>query len=179
VLAVFLFLGFWVLLALGLFFVAIRGGIGGARAAVQTQGRVGRAGLHSIFVFIYIGFGVVIPIALLTGNHANASARIGGLKLTAAEKTGRTLFGEHCGVCHTLAAANAIGKVGPNLDQIQPADALVLKTIANGCLQNASASDPTTQDEVCLGEGTMPSGILQGDDATDVAAFVARVAGKE
>jgi mono/diheme cytochrome c family protein len=177
VLAVILFLGFWVLLALGLFFIAIRGGIGGARAAVQTQGRVGRAGLHSIFVFIYIGFGVVIPIALLTGNHANASAQIGGLKLTSAEKTGRTLFGEHCGVCHTLAAANAIGKVGPNLDQIQPADSLVIHTITNGCLQNASPSN--NPNEVCLGQGTMPSGILQGTDETDVAAFVARVAGKE
>jgi mono/diheme cytochrome c family protein len=175
VLAVILFLAFWVLLALALFFIAIRGGVGGARATLQSHGRGGRAAMNSIFVFIYIGFGVVTPIAILSGNHANASAQVGGVKLTADERTGRTLFGEHCGVCHTLAAANAIGKVGPNLDQIQPADSLVLKTIANGCLQNA----PSTSDESCLGEGTMPSGIVQGRDATDVAAFVARIAGKE
>ena len=31
------------------------------------------------------------------------------------------LFGENCAVCHTLAAANAVGKVGPNLDQLEAA----------------------------------------------------------
>jgi mono/diheme cytochrome c family protein len=175
VLAVILFIAFWVILALSLFFIAIRGGIGGARATLHSQGRVGRAAMNSMFVFVFVGFGVVAPIAILTGNHANASAQVGGLKLTKPEKTGRMLFGEHCGVCHTLAAANAIGKVGPNLDQIQPAVSLVLKTINNGCLQNA----PSTSQLSCLGYGTMPSGILQGTDATDVAQFVARVAGKE
>ena len=174
-LAVILFIAFWVILALSLFFIAIRGGIGGARSTLQTQGRVGRAAMNSMFVFVFVGFGVVVPIAILTGNHANASAQVGGLKLTKAEKTGRMLFGEHCGVCHTLAAANAIGKVGPNLDQIQPAVSLVLKTISNGCLQNA----PSTSQLSCLGYGTMPSGIVQGTEATDVAEFVARVAGKE
>jgi mono/diheme cytochrome c family protein len=177
VLAVILFIAFWVLTALALFFIAIRGGIGGARATLHTQGRVGRAAMHSLFVFLYVGFGVAAPIAILTGNHANASAQVGGLKLTSAEKTGRMLFGEHCGVCHTLAAANAVGKVGPNLDQIQPAQSLVLKTINYGCLQNASAK--SNPDESCLGYGTMPSSILEGQDAADVAAFVARVAGKE
>jgi len=175
VLAVVLFIAFWVILALSLFFIALRGGIGGARQTLHTQGRVGRAALHSVLVFVVVGFGVVAPIAILTGNHANASAQVGGLKLTSAEKTGRTLFGEHCAVCHTLAAANAIGKVGPNLDQIQPAESLVLKTINNGCLQNA----PSTSDESCLGFGTMPSNIVEGQEETDIAAFVARVAGKE
>ncbi len=175
---VILFIAFWVILALSLFFIAIRGGVGGARATLHTRGRIGRAAMNSMFVFVFVGFGVVAPIAILTGNHANASAQVGGLKLSRAEKTGRQLFGEHCGVCHTLAAANAIGKVGPNLDQIQPSESLVLKTISNGCLQNAPTSGPNS-DEACLGFGTMPSGILQGSDATDVAAFVARVAGRE
>ena len=46
------------------------------------------------------------------------------------------MFGEHCGVCHTLAAANAVGKVGPNLDVIQPTEQLTLHTIMYGCLPN-------------------------------------------
>ena len=62
---------------------------------------------------------------------------------------GRELFGEHCGVCHTLAAANAIGKVGPNLDTLQPPASLVLNTIDNGCLPNA----PSGSAEHCLGQG--------------------------
>jgi mono/diheme cytochrome c family protein len=177
VLAVILFIAFWVILAVTLFFIAIRGGTRGARGAFQSQNRKARALMNSAFVFVYIGFGVVAPIAILTGNHANASAQVGGLKLTAAEKSGRALFGAHCAVCHTLAAANAIGKVGPNLDQIQPTEALVLKTINNGCLQNAGPNNNPS--EVCLGQGTMPSNILQGRTATEVAAFVARVAGKE
>jgi mono/diheme cytochrome c family protein len=176
-LAVLLFILFWVVVGLGVFFIAIRGGIGGARAALRST-RGGRLALGLSISFVYVAFGVGLPIALLVGNHANASKQIGGLKLTQAEKTGRMLFGEHCGVCHTLAAANAIGKVGPNLDLIQPSEALVLRTLENGCVQNAPATGPGSN-QTCLGQGTMPPNIVQGRDATDVAQFVARVAGKE
>jgi mono/diheme cytochrome c family protein len=175
VLAVILFIALWVVLALGLFFIAVRGGVGGVRAVLQTQTRGGRKVMVALFVIVYLGFGIGIPLAFLTGNHANANSQVGGMKLTPAMKSGRELFGEHCGVCHTLAAANAIGKVGPNLDMLQPTRQLVLNTIANGCLQNAPPSSPQT----CLGQGTMPAGILQGRQAQDVAAFVAKVAGKE
>ncbi len=174
-LATIIFLAFWVVLALGLFFVAIRGGLGGARATLQTQSRGGRKALGFIFAVIYIGFGAAIPLAFLTGNHANASSKVGGIRLTAAEKRGRELFGQDCGVCHTLAAANAVGKVGPNLDTLQPPASLVLNTINNGCLQNPPNSSPAA----CLGFGTMPAQLVEGKDAQDVANFVARVAGKE
>ncbi len=177
-LAVLLFILFWVVLAAGVFFVAIRGGVGGARAALQSSSRGGRRVMGLTMAFVYIAFGVGVPIVLLAGNHANASKQVGGLKLTQAEKTGRVLFGEHCGVCHTLAAANAIGKVGPNLDQIQPSESLVLHTLQNGCVQNAPSKGPSSS-QTCLGQGTMPANIVQGHDAADVAQFVARVAGKE
>jgi mono/diheme cytochrome c family protein len=176
-LAVLLFILFWVVVGAGVFFIAIRGGVGGARTALRTT-HGGRLVTSLAIAFVYVAFGVGLPIALLVGNHANASKQIGGLKLTQAEKTGRTLFGEHCGVCHTLAAANAIGKVGPNLDQIQPSESLVLRTVQNGCVQNAPATGAGSN-QTCLGQGTMPPNIVQGHDATDVAQFVARVAGKE
>jgi mono/diheme cytochrome c family protein len=162
-------------LALGLFFIAARGGLGGARATFQRQSLGARRAFVVIFAIVYVGFGIAIPLAFLTGNHANANDQVGGNKLTAAEKHGRELFGENCGVCHTLAAANAVGKVGPNLDQLQPPEKLVADTIANGCLQNPPPNSPSQ----CLGQGTMPADLLQGKDATDVAQFVARVAGKE
>ena len=174
-LAVALFIAFWVVLALSLFFVAVRGGVVGARQTIQTQSRGGRKAINVVFVFVYVVFGVAIPVLILTGNHANANSQVGGIKLTAGEKTGRELFGEHCGVCHTLAATNAIGKVGPDLDTLQPPSQLVLDTINNGCLQDP----PPNSNETCLGYGTMPSGILQGRQAQDVAAFVGKVAGKE
>jgi mono/diheme cytochrome c family protein len=175
-LAVWLFVAFWVVLGVGLFFVAIRGGIGGVRETLQLQGPGARRFFGMSFVVIYLGFGLALPALFLTGNHANANAQVGGLKLSAAEKTGRELFGQHCGFCHTLAAANAIGKIGPNLDTLQPAESLILRTIANGCLQSPG---PGQSAETCLGYGTMPANILQGQQAADVAKFVARVAGKE
>ena len=174
-LAVYLFLAFWVVLALGLFFVAARGGVGGARAALQTQSRAGRRVMGTVFAIVFVVFGVGLPIAFLTGNHANASSQIGGIKLTAAEKRGRVIFGEQCAVCHTLAGANAIGKVGPNLDVLKPPASLVLNTINNGCVQNPPPNSP----ETCLGEGTMPANVVQGRDAQDVSDFVAKVAGRE
>jgi sulfite dehydrogenase len=170
------FVAFWVVLAFGLFFVAVRGGPAGARKALQTQSRGGRKGIVLILAIVYIGFGVAIPLAFLTGNHANASNQIGGIKLSSSDKVGRELFGEHCAVCHTLAAANAQGKVGPNLDTLKPPQSLVLHTIQYGCLSNPpSTSDPQN----CLGQGVMPANVVEGADAQKVASFVAKVAGKE
>jgi mono/diheme cytochrome c family protein len=174
-LAVWLFVAFWVVLGVALFFVAIKGGIGGVREVFQTQTLGARRFFSVSFVVLYVGFGLVLPAVLLNGNSANANAQVGGIKLTNAEKTGRELFGQHCAFCHTLAAANAIGKIGPNLDTLQPAESLVLHTIQNGCLQ----SPPSGSSQTCLGNGTMPANILQGQQADQVARFVARVAGKE
>jgi mono/diheme cytochrome c family protein len=175
VLATILFLAFWVVIALALFFVALRGGLGGARAAIQ--GKSGRLSRFAVvcFVVIYIGFGVAVPLAFLSGNKANASSQYAGIKLTAAQKRGRELFGQNCGVCHTLAAANTNGKVGPNLDSLKPPYGLVLNTINNGCLQDPGSSSS----EQCLGYGTMPAQILEGKDAQDVASFVSKVAGQQ
>jgi mono/diheme cytochrome c family protein len=173
-LSVILFVGLWVVLGIAIVFVAIRGGLSGARDAFHTQSIGGRKAVGTIFAITYLGFGVALPVFLLTGNHANASNQVGGIKLNASEKRGRELFGEHCGVCHTLASANAVGMVGPNLDVLQPPKSLVANTIANGCLQSPPPGSPAT----CLGQGTMPAALVQGRDAEDVAAYVARVAGK-
>jgi mono/diheme cytochrome c family protein len=175
-LAVALFIALWAVVGLGLFFVAIRGRAGRARAEARAPATTARRAAGLVYLFVYLAFGIALPLVFLTGNHSKASKQIGGLKLTASEKRGRELFGQHCGVCHTLSAANAVGQVGPNLDQLQPSESLVLKTIQNGCLQNPRPSQPS---QTCLGYGTMPSSILLGNQATAVAQFVARIAGKE
>lgn len=168
-LAVAAFSGFWVLVALILFLIAARPG---------RSGRYSRAGTRSsvtMFVVTTAVFGLALPALTLTGNHNNASAQVGGLTLTAGQKAGRELFGEHCGVCHTLAAANAAGKVGPDLDVLQPSYSVVLRTINNGCLPNA----PSGSSQSCLGMGVMPADVVQGRQAQQVAAYVAKVAGRE
>ena len=174
-LGVALFIAFWVLLALVVFFVA---GFGrrGERAAALTPTRRGGRATALLLVVLYVGFGVAIPALFLHGNSAHANRQVGGVKLTPGEKKGREQFAFSCGFCHTLAAANVAGKVGPNLDQLKPSKSLVLHTIANGCLPNASGSNSS---QACLGQGVMPAGILQGQLADQVASFVAAVAGKE
>jgi len=172
-LGVVLFIAFWVLLAAAVFWLA------GRRPAGERHDRTfayrGSRSLALTMVVLYIAFGVAVPLIFLHGNHANANAQVGGNRLTAAERRGREIFAFRCGFCHTLAAANATGKVGPNLDSLRPPASLVLNTINNGCLPNPPANSP----QQCLGQGVMPAQIIQGQDAADVAAFVAKVAGRE
>jgi hypothetical protein len=163
VLGVALLIAFWVILGLGTFFIAMSGGLRGARSSLQAKSPGGSRLASLALVIIYAGFGIAIPVTLLTGNHANASSQYDGIKLNANDKAGRILFGQHCAICHTLAAANAVGKVGPNLDVLQPPKSLVLTTIQNG---------------LSVGDGTMPQGIVVGKQASDVADFVSTVAGK-
>jgi mono/diheme cytochrome c family protein len=173
VLPVLFFAAFWVVLGLGVLLFGVRGGPGGARGS--EPGWRERRVLGVTLAVVYVAFAIVLPVVFLVGNRNSANGQVGGSELTQAEKHGRELFGQHCGLCHTLAAANAVGKVGPNLDTIQPTEQLVLHTIAYGCLQNP----PSGSQEACLGEGTMPAQVLQGVDAENVAKFVSKVAGKE
>ncbi len=140
----------------------------------SVDGRGSNTIVAVVFTFVTLGLGIALPLIILHGNDANASNQVGGVKLTAEAKSGRILFGEHCAVCHTLSAANAIGKVGPDLDTLKPPKTLVLHTIANGCLPNATGSNAN---EVCLGQGVMPAEVVTGKQAQDVASFVAEAAG--
>ena len=45
---------------------------------------------------------------------------------------GKAIFTAECSSCHTLKAAGATGTVGPNLDQLKPADAVVQRQVTNG-----------------------------------------------
>ena len=171
-LAVAAFVAFWIIVALGL--VMIAGRAGGARPSRGVTRAASQSAL-TLFVVTAAVFGIALPIVMLIGNHDNANAQVGGIKLSQGERAGRELFGQHCGVCHTLAASNSVGKVGPNLDLVMPSETLVLHTINNGCLPNA----PTGSPETCLGYGVMPSDVVTGRQAQQVASFVAKVAGKE
>jgi cytochrome c6 len=139
----------------------------------EADGRGSNTVVAVLFIFVALGLGVALPLVILHGNHANASKQVGGVELTAQSKSGRMLFGQHCAVCHTLAAANAIGKVGPDLDLLKPPAAEVLHVIENGCLPNVVADE----NEACLGQGVMPAQVVSGRDARDVASFVAQAAG--
>ena len=84
--------------------------------------------------------------------------------------TGKKLFATNCGSCHTLAHANSTGTVGPNLDDAFRQDRIdgVKGTSIQG-LVSYWIEYPNTQ-------GAMPSMLVKGQDAQDVAAYVAHVA---
>lgn len=173
--AVLIFISVWVVLGLILFLASTRGGMGGGRPVFGSRSRASGRGMAAAFILAFLAFGVALPIIFETGNRTHANGQVGGMKLTADEKSGRELFQEHCAMCHTLAAASASGPVGPNLDDLKPGYDLVMHTIQNGCLPNAQPGDP----QACLGNGVMPANIVQGQMARQIAAFVSRVAGRE
>ncbi len=160
----------WVLLGLGVFFVAMRGGARGARESLHTESRAGQR-FVTLGVVVLFAFGLAVPAIVLAFNGAHkASVADGGVKLNGEQQKGRELFAKACAVCHTLAATKSVGRVGPNLDVRVGVDiatpagrkALVLGAITEGRAR---------------GLGQMPALLYQGKEAEDVASFVAAVAG--
>jgi mono/diheme cytochrome c family protein len=164
------FILFWVILGLGTFFVAMRGGPRGARESLHTESKAGHR-LVTLGVVVLFAFGLAVPAIVLAFNADHkASVAVGGLHLTAAQQEGRELFAKSCAVCHTLQATKSVGRIGPDLDVRVGDDistaagrkALVLNAIAEGRAR---------------GLGQMPALLYQGKEAEDVASFVAAVAG--
>lgn len=86
---------------------------------------------------------------------------------------GKTLFAERCGACHVLERAGTTGVAGPDLDEaFGPArrDGLGENTV-QGVVRQQIANP--------LRDSQMPADLVTGDDARDVAAYVAAVAGQE
>jgi mono/diheme cytochrome c family protein len=153
---------------------AVKGVFDGLRGALQTTSRSGSRMLNGVLAMVMVGGVIALPAVFIIGNRDNSDAQVGGIRMNASERSGRELFAEHCAVCHTLAADNAVGKTGPNLDVLKPPKSLVLHTIANGCLQKLVAKN---YNSICLEYGNMPADIVEGRQAQDIAAFVARIAG--
>jgi mono/diheme cytochrome c family protein len=164
------FVLFWIVLGLGVFFVAMRGGPRGARESLHTDSKLGQRAM-TLGIGLLFAFGLVVPTLVLAFNGEHrASVAVGGLHLNAQQQKGRELFSRSCAVCHTLAATKSVGRIGPNLDVRVGQDiaasagrkALVLSAIAEGRAR---------------GLGQMPAMLYQGKEAEDIASFVAAVAG--
>jgi cbb3-type cytochrome c oxidase subunit III len=99
-------------------------------------------------------------------------------------QNGQNLFSSSCAACHTLQAANAHGTIGPNLDNAFAFDrkqGYPDSTIENVVLdQIRLGSGPIatyTTGKHFTPQTPMPANIVTGQDAIDVAAYVASVAG--
>ena len=150
----------------------------GAAGTSATEPATGRAGPWAwVLALIYVGFGIVLPVVFLIGNHNNANAQVGGIKLTAAEKNGRELFGQHCGaVPH--AGRGQRGRQGGTEPRRDPADrsSWCCTRSQNGCLPEPAVGLARRRAWV---RGRCRPTWCRASTRTDVAKFVAKVAGKE
>jgi mono/diheme cytochrome c family protein len=162
--AVLVFTLVFVALGLSVLFVALSGGPSGARKRMASQSRRTRRIALFNFVVAVLVLGLGIPAAVIATVEArNDIPEANVSNLTAAEKRGREHFGQRCANCHTLKASNAVAQVGPNLDTRRPNKVLVLDAIRKG----RSA-----------GNGQMAADLVEGKDADDVAAYVAKAVGQ-
>jgi len=152
----------WVVLGAGVVLVAMSA-TRKPRAEDDRGSRAGRLAFGVGLTLLVVLGAIAIPAVVMIDNaDSNAEAK-GGVDLTAAEVRGRELFATNCAVCHTMSASNAVGRVGPNFDVLRPPKALVLDAIKNGRAR---------------GVGQMPANLVSGEDAQDVADYVAALAGR-
>ncbi|MEA2267599.1 MAG: cytochrome [Solirubrobacteraceae bacterium] len=151
----------FIVIGLAVVFAAFSGRRGSAERAPGPS----RRDRHAVGVgvgLVVLLLGVVVPgFVLARGESADVAP--GGVRLSAAEQSGRQVFTERCATCHALSASNAVGKVGPSLDQLRPPKALTLDAIEKGRAR---------------GQGQMPAGLVDGEEAEHVAAYIAKVAGR-
>jgi mono/diheme cytochrome c family protein len=83
---------------------------------------------------------------------------------------GKALFIEKCAACHALARAGTAGTVGPDLD------AAFRRARADGFGADTIAGVVEQQIDHPRRGSRMPADLVTGDDAEDVAAYVAKVA---
>ena len=123
--------------------------------------------------------------ALLAAGIVAASVVLGGCNLADSGTNlvnGKEQFVAKCASCHVLERAGATGVVGPNLDEaFQRArkDGFGESTFEG--LVHAQILNPAKNpqiDPVTKRQASMPAKLVTGDDAEDVAAYVASAAAK-
>jgi mono/diheme cytochrome c family protein len=137
-----------------------------------------------IFGLLVAFLAVLIPWLAF---RSNGDAAAGAEKVAANLETGQSLFQTNCGTCHTLHAAGTDGNFAPNLDEL---------LAPNGPPEAASPEEEEAAEKDIAGvksrvlnaiehgfdspttPGRMPPGILSGEQAQEVANFVAHTAGE-
>ncbi len=157
----------FVALGLGVVALALRSG----RKANTKPSRSGQRSALLATGLTALAFGFAVPALVLAYNAGGQSKGApGGVELTADQQEGREIFAKNCSTCHQLAAANAVGRVGPSLDAIIP-------PIADKKARIAFIDDAVTNGRA-RGMGQMPKGLIDGTDQERVSDFIATAAGR-
>jgi mono/diheme cytochrome c family protein len=133
--------------------------------------------------FVVFGLVVVVLAVLIPwlAFRSDGDAARGAQEVPSDLKGGQSLFQTNCGTCHALYAAGTDGNYGPNLDVLLapagppegPSAASTIKATEGRVLNAIEVGvDSTTT------PGRMPGGILNEEQAEEVAEFVARTAGE-
>jgi mono/diheme cytochrome c family protein len=133
----------------------------------------------------FVAFGLLVAVLAVLipwlAFRADGDAETGAQEVPAGLEAGQSLFQTNCGTCHTLYAAGTDGNYGPDLDVLlapsgPPEGSSAASTIkaTEGRVLNAieQGVDGSTT------PGRMPGGILNEEQAKEVAEFVARTAGE-
>lgn len=110
----------------------------------------------------------VATVAVATGCDAQEDAD---------HDNGRALFTDKCGTCHALDEAATAADVGPDLDaafanaRASGMDEDTIEAVVQSQIANPREADPEATNVY------MPADLVTGQDAEDVAAYVADVAG--
>ena len=118
-------------------------------------------GALAFIATVIFGFGIAFVAVLISQEQGGGTDS--GAALTADQREGRELFADRCANCHVLEDASAVGRVGPDLDELKPSAGLVADAIVKGRMR---------------GSGTMPAQLVEGGDVQKVADYVATVAGR-
>lgn len=110
----------------------------------------------------------------LTGGAAVLTA-MGGCQVKEGKAdlvNGKKLFTQKCGTCHVLARANTTGTIGPNLDEA------FQRALKDGFRRGSIRGLVREQILYPRIGSQMPAKLVTGDDADDVAAYVAMAAAR-
>jgi mono/diheme cytochrome c family protein len=110
---------------------------------------------------IRLGLLVTMSALLSTACDSDPQKRS---KLIGNPVNGKILFKGYCSGCHTLKAARATGKIGPNFDKMKPSYARVVKQVTNPRFRPGTIVD--------LSMLTFGPSTFTKSDIRDIAAFV-------
>jgi len=130
-----------------------------------------------VFGLLILVLAVLIPWLAF---RSRGDAETGDQEVASSLKAGQSLFQTNCGTCHTLYAAGTDGNYGPNLDELLAPQGLPTGPSAKDTIKSTerrvlSAVEHGVDSST---PGRMPPGILNSEQAKEVAEFVANTAGE-
>jgi mono/diheme cytochrome c family protein len=111
----------------------------------------------------------LLPVLVCLAAFGGAGCGAVGRVTSGDASSGKALFVQNCGSCHTLADAGTKGTVGPNLDDAFSSDkqqgfsVQTMKDVVRG--------------QIAYPEKPMPANLVRGKEANDVATYVAQCSG--